>query len=110
MPRSSSTVTPYVIASFRHHSGRTTTAEGSNPTWNEQITLPIPLDSNEDHQNNYRSNDSLCLSLFDEVVEDLHQDDDRLRSSEFSQRIYSRWLGDIRIPFATILASQKVLL
>lgn len=101
------------MVSFRQHSGRTTTAEGSNPTWNEQITLPVPSDMTAEATAaphlNHHSSDSLCLSIFDEVVEDHHQDDDHVRStSEIYQRIFSRWLGEIRIPFRTILSAQNV--
>lgn len=51
--------------------------------------------------------DSLEIQLFDEQIENL-LDEDRMRANEIYQRISSRWLADIRIPFFTILASQRV--
>lgn len=45
--------------------------------------------------------------MFDEHVEEL-LDDDRARSNELYQRVSSKWLGELRIPFYTVLSSQRV--
>jgi coiled-coil and C2 domain-containing protein 2A len=37
----SSNVRPYVTISLKDQSVRTTTAEGTNPCWNEQLRLPL---------------------------------------------------------------------
>lgn len=36
-------IRPFVTASFRDVSVRTSTADGSNPTWNEQMKIPLKL-------------------------------------------------------------------
>lgn len=45
--------------------------------------------------------------MFDEQVEDLF-DDDRVKANEIYQRLSSKWLAEIRIPFYTIYAMQRV--
>lgn len=79
---------------------RTSTADGTNPTWNEQ--LAIPLDADSDQIRRY-----LNIDLYDEFMEDLLEDD-RARSTEVYQRISSRWLGQLRIPISTIYLNQRV--
>uniref|UniRef100_A0A1B0CS86 C2 domain-containing protein n=1 Tax=Lutzomyia longipalpis TaxID=7200 RepID=A0A1B0CS86_LUTLO len=61
-------VRPYVVVSFKDKTARTSTAEGSNPTWNEQLQIPINLkmDQLKGH---------LCIQLFDEYIDDLLEDD-----------------------------------
>lgn len=34
-------VRPFVSATFRGQSARTTAAEGANPTWNQDLVLPV---------------------------------------------------------------------
>lgn len=96
-------VNPYAVVSVRDKSIRTSTAEGSNPTWNEQLVLSLCDSVSVDP-----SRDTLCVQLFDEVVEDLLADEDRTRSNEIYQRISSRWLGELRIPMYTILMEKRV--
>lgn len=49
----------------------------------------------------------LCLQIFDEQVEDLF-DEDRLKANEIYQRLSSKWLSEIQIPFYTIYSMQRV--
>lgn len=79
---------------------RTSIADGTNPTWNEQ--LAIPLDANSDQMRRY-----LSIDLYDEFMEDLLEDD-RSRPTEVYQRISSKWLGQLRIPISTIYLNQRV--
>lgn len=36
-------VQPFIEVSFKNHTSRTTTAEGSNPTWNQDLLLNVRL-------------------------------------------------------------------
>lgn len=49
----------------------------------------------------------LCLEIFDEQVEDLF-DEDRIKANEIYQRLSSKWLAELRIPFSTIYTMQRV--
>lgn len=49
----------------------------------------------------------LCLQIFDEQIEELF-DEDRLKANEIYQRLSSKWLAEIRIPFYTIYSTQRV--
>lgn len=79
-----------------HHTCRTSSAEGTNPMWNEQLTLPFNLNSDG-------SKRIVSIDLYDEVVEDLIDN-----VTEVYQRISSKWLGTIKIPVANICANQRI--
>lgn len=95
-----SNVRPYITISIKDKILRTSTADGTNPTWNEQ--LAIPLDANSDQMRRY-----LSIDLYDEFMEDLLEDD-RSRPTEVYQRISSKWLGQLRIPISTIYLNQRI--
>ncbi|XP_062546525.1 coiled-coil and C2 domain-containing protein 2A [Armigeres subalbatus] len=95
-----SNVRPYITISIKDKILRTSTADGTNPTWNEQ--LAIPLEANSDQIRKY-----LSIDLYDEFMEDLLEDD-RSRQTEVYQRISSRWLGQLRIPISTIYLNQRI--
>lgn len=79
-----------------HHTSRTSSAEGTNPMWNEQLTLPFNLSTDSGKR-------ILSIDLYDEVVEDLIDN-----VTEVYQRISSKWLGNIKIPIANIFANQRI--
>ena len=79
-----------------HNTSRTSSAEGTNPTWNEQLTLPYNLNTDAGKK-------ILSIDLYDEVVEDLIDN-----VTEVYQRITSKWLGTIKIPIANIFANQRI--
>lgn len=93
-------VRPYVSVAYRDKVVRTSTAEGSNPTWNEQLSLSI---NNKLHQ----IKGSLSIQLFDEYIEDINEDD-RTRTTEIFQRISSKWIGELRIPISIIYSNQRI--
>lgn len=95
-----SNVRPYITISIKDKVLRTSTADGTNPTWNEQ--LAISLDASSDQIRRY-----LSIDLYDEFMEDLLEDD-RARPTEVYQRISSKWLGQFRIPISTIYLNQRV--
>lgn len=79
-----------------HHTSRTSSAEGTNPMWNEQLTVPLNMTSDDAKR-------SLSIDLYDEVVEDLIEN-----VSEVYQRITSKWLGTIKIPIINICRNQRI--
>lgn len=79
-----------------HNTCRTSSAEGTNPMWNEQLSLPFNLGSDA-------SKRVLSIDLYDEVVEDLIDN-----VTEVYQRITSKWLGSIKIPISNIFAYQRI--
>lgn len=46
--------------------------------------------------------------MYDEVIEDIAPNDSSSTTSEIYQKISSHYLGELVIPFSTILASQRV--
>ncbi|XP_053696405.1 coiled-coil and C2 domain-containing protein 2A [Sabethes cyaneus] len=96
----SSNVRPYITISIKDKLLRTSTGDGTNPTWNER--LAIPLDATSDQMRRY-----LNIDLYDEFMEDLLEDD-RARLTEVYQRISSKWLGQLRIPISTIYVNQRI--
>uniref|UniRef100_A0A182V501 C2 domain-containing protein n=2 Tax=Anopheles merus TaxID=30066 RepID=A0A182V501_ANOME len=95
-----SNVRPYIAVSLKDRIFRTSTADGTAPTWNEQ--LEVPLDCSTDQIRKH-----LHIDLYDEYMEDLLEDD-RTRPTEVYQRISSRWLGQLRIPISTIYLNQRL--
>lgn len=79
-----------------HNTSRTSSAEGTNPTWNEQLKLPFVLNSEGAKR-------MLSIDLYDEVVEDLIDN-----VTEVYQRITSKWLGSVKIPVANICNNQRI--
>ncbi|CAO1388442.1 unnamed protein product [Diamesa hyperborea] len=86
----------FVSMSLKDHSCRTTTAEATNPTWNEQLRIPFNINSDQAKR-------VLSIDLYDEVVEDLIDN-----VTEVYQRISSKWLGSLKIPISTIYSSQRI--
>ncbi|XP_061391395.1 coiled-coil and C2 domain-containing protein 2A-like, partial [Musca vetustissima] len=96
-----SNVRPFVAVNYKDKFGRTMTAEGSNPTWNEQLVVQISGSLAE-----FRDDFKICL--FDEVIENQWNDDASLKSTDIFQRIQNNWLGEYRIPISVILTQQKI--
>ncbi|CAD7089037.1 unnamed protein product, partial [Hermetia illucens] len=94
-----SNVRPYISMRCKEKVLRTMGAEGSNPTWNEQLVLQL---SREDLE----SKDDLIFGLYDEYIEDL-LNDELARASEVYQRIHTNWLGEIKLPLTTILSKKQ---
>ncbi|XP_058980735.1 coiled-coil and C2 domain-containing protein 2A [Musca domestica] len=96
-----SNVRPFVTVNYKDKFSRTMTAEGSNPTWNEQLVIQISGSLSE-------LRDDLKICLFDEVVENQWNDDSSLKNTDIFQRIQNNWLGEYRIPISAILSQQKI--
>lgn len=100
LPFKSFSTHPHVFVTIslkdHHHTSRTSSAEGTNPMWNEQLTLPFNISTDSGKR-------ILSIDLYDEVVEDLTDN-----VTEVYQRITSKWLGTIKIPMANIFANQRI--
>ncbi|XP_071964631.1 coiled-coil and C2 domain-containing protein 2A-like isoform X2 [Antedon mediterranea] len=101
-------VRPFVEVLFQQNKKQTSTTEGPNPNWNEEIAMPFKAPNNDYSSTNLQSiNDLIYLNLFDEVLIDMLQDN-RESASTVHRRVERRWLGSIQIPFSTIYFQGKV--
>lgn len=91
---------PFVSVSYKKNMSRSTTADGSNPMLNETLDLEI-VDSPVDMK------DDIKIEIFDETVENLINED-YSRSMEVYQRISANWLGEYRLPIATLFKHKMV--
>uniref|UniRef100_A0A1A9WZN6 C2 domain-containing protein n=1 Tax=Glossina brevipalpis TaxID=37001 RepID=A0A1A9WZN6_9MUSC len=96
-----SNVRPFIAVTYKDKLCRTLAAEGSNPTWNEQLTLSINGTLSE-------LKEDIKISLFDEVIESHYNDDSSVKSVDIYQRIQNNWLGEYRLPLRCLLKQQKL--
>ncbi|XP_010162789.1 coiled-coil and C2 domain-containing protein 2A, partial [Antrostomus carolinensis] len=95
-------VRPFVEVSFQRTVCRTTTAEGPNPNWNEELELPFRAPNGDYSTHSLQSvKDEVFINIFDEVLHDAIEDD-RERGSGIHTRVERHWLGCVKIPFTTI--------
>ncbi|XP_069488037.1 coiled-coil and C2 domain-containing protein 2A isoform X2 [Ambystoma mexicanum] len=101
-------VRPFVEVLFQRTICRTTTAEGPNPNWNEELELPFRAPNGDYSTASLQSvTDDVFINVFDEVVYDI-MEDDRERGSGIHTRVERHWLGYIRIPFTTIYFQARI--
>lgn len=127
-------VRPFVEVSFKNQSKRTVTADGANPTWNQDLYFSVmfvntlrrakilvfflllidklenfrgPNESTFHINNTHSFEDSLHIHLFDEIIVDILEDE-RMRDTTIHQRIERNWLGSLRIPFSTLYFNHQV--
>ncbi|EDL99956.1 rCG36040 [Rattus norvegicus] len=101
-PLSQVLVRPFVEVSFQRTICHTTTAEGPNPSWNEELELPFRAPNGDYSTASLQSvKDDVYINIFDEVLYDILEDD-RERGSGIHTRIERHWLGCVKIPFSTI--------
>ncbi|XP_032189770.1 coiled-coil and C2 domain-containing protein 2A isoform X1 [Mustela erminea] len=101
-------VRPFVEVSFQRTICHTTTAEGPNPSWNEELELPFRAPNGDYSTTSLQSvKDDVFINIFDEVLYDVLEDD-RERGSGIHTRIERHWLGSVKIPFSTIYFQAKI--
>lgn len=107
-PLSQVLVRPFVEVSFQRTICHTTTAEGPNPSWNEELELPFRAPNGDYSTASLQSvKDDVYINIFDEVLYDILEDD-RERGSGIHTRIERHWLGCVKIPFSTIYFQARI--
>ncbi|KFO25778.1 Coiled-coil and C2 domain-containing protein 2A [Fukomys damarensis] len=101
-------VRPFVEVSFQRTICHTSTAEGPNPSWNEELAFPFRAPNGDYSTASLQSvKDDVFINIFDEVLYDVLEDD-RERGSGIHTRIERHWLGCVKIPFSTIYFQARI--
>uniref|UniRef100_H2LIP8 C2 domain-containing protein n=1 Tax=Oryzias latipes TaxID=8090 RepID=H2LIP8_ORYLA len=101
-------VRPFVEVSFQRTVLQTTTADGPNPTWNEELQLPFSAPNGDHSTSNLQSlKDEVFINIFDEMVHKTGVND-KERGPSIQIHVEKHWLGSVRIPFNTIYSQSSI--
>uniref|UniRef100_H3BVM0 Coiled-coil and C2 domain containing 2A n=1 Tax=Tetraodon nigroviridis TaxID=99883 RepID=H3BVM0_TETNG len=101
-------VRPFVEVSFQHTVLQTSTAEGRNPSWNQQLQLPVSAPNGNYSASSLQSvGDEVFINIFDEIVYSTAVKD-RQRGTSVQTQVVKHWLGFVRFPFSTIYSQSRI--
>uniref|UniRef100_A0A3B5KVH3 Coiled-coil and C2 domain containing 2A n=1 Tax=Takifugu rubripes TaxID=31033 RepID=A0A3B5KVH3_TAKRU len=101
-------VRPFVEVSFQHTVLQTSTAEGRNPSWNQQLQLPVKAPYGSYSASSLQSvRDEVFINIFDEIVYNTEVTD-RQTGKTVRTQVEKRWLGFVKFPFSTIYSQSRI--